>query len=124
MIDTTEDNIPDLWQKVNTSKSYLSSEIISRETGNYLHIENKGEGLGYLYSKDFTLNPNQEYELSMKVRGNIQPGKFRVLVISRKGEYTQFSVAPEEINEDWQEFEFTFTTDDIEPGVQFLRIDH
>lgn len=125
MIDTTGDHIPDLWKKVNTSKSYLSPEIISRETGNYLRIENKGEGLAYLYSDNFTLNPNGKYVLTMKVRGSLQPGDFRVLVISGKGEYTQLSTTLNEINNDWQEFEFPFTTtDDIEPGVQFLRIDH
>ncbi|HHY13119.1 MAG TPA: hypothetical protein GX526_00535 [Thermoanaerobacterales bacterium] len=125
MIDTTNDDIPDLWEKVNTTDSYISTKIISRETGNYIQIRNDGKGGGYIRSEDFTLIPKQEYEITMQVKGDIQPGKIKTSIRSRTGQNTQFSATLNEVSDNWHELTFQFTTtDDIEPGKQYMRIDH
>lgn len=125
LIDTKGDGVPDLWRKVDSADSYLQTEIISREGETYLRLENPGSELGYIYSTDLKLEPKTDYDLTMKVRGSVQPGRFRVYIFSREGQRTQASLTSARLTEDWQEIKISFrTTADIEPGRQYIRIDH
>ncbi|QSQ07966.1 hypothetical protein H0A61_00285 [Koleobacter methoxysyntrophicus] len=125
MIDTRGEGLPDLWRKADTAEGYIQTEIISRERSPYLRIENPGSGLGYIYSRDFELQPKSDYVLVMKARGSVRPGRFRVYVFSREGQRTQASAASVNLTEDWQEIKIAFrTTADIESGKQYIRLDH
>jgi tetratricopeptide (TPR) repeat protein len=125
MIDTRGEGLPDLWRKADTAEGCIQTEIISREKDSYIRIENPGSGLGYIYSRDFELQPKSDYVLVMKARGSVQPGRFRVYIASRTGQRTQASAASVNLTEDWQEIKIAFrTTADIEPGKQYIRLDH
>ena len=61
----------------------------------------------------------------MLVKGDVQPGQVKISIRSRTGQNIQFSAILNEVSEDWSELTFPFTTtDDIEPGKQYMRIDH
>jgi len=88
-------------------------------------LENSGNDLGYIYTRDFALQPDEWYLLTFKARGNVNPVNFRVYIRSRSGERTQGAITSVEVSEEWQEYELeVLTTKDIEPGNQYIRIDH
>jgi len=125
MFDTTGDHIPDFWRKANSEGGAVETLIKEEDGERILRLENPGDGLGYIYTGNFALQPDDWYLLTFKARGNITPNNFRVYTRSRSGESTQGSISSINVAEEWQKYELEFqTTEDIEPGNQYIRIDH
>ncbi len=127
MISTIDDNVPDLWKTGNSSGGDISVRIENEDDGTrILRLENAGDGRGYIYTENFALRPDDWYLLTFKARGDIKPSNFRVHVLSRSGEKsTQGSISSVKVTGEWQEFELELLTHkDIEPGGQYIRIDH
>jgi tetratricopeptide (TPR) repeat protein len=125
MFDTNGDHIPDFWRIGNSEGGSIDTQIIEEKGERVLRIENKGDGLGYIYTRDFALQPDEWYLLTFKARGEIDPKNFRIYIRSRSGESTQGSITSIKVSEEWQEYELeVLTTADIEPGNQYIRIDH
>ena len=81
--------------------------------------------MGYIYTRDFALQPDEWYLLTFKARGEVDPKNFRIYIRSRSGESSQGSITSIKVSEEWQEYELeVLTTADIEPGNQYIRIDH
>jgi O-antigen ligase len=125
MFNTNGDHIPDFWRIGNSEGGSIDTQIIEEKGERVLRIENKGNGLGYIYTRDFALQPDEWYLLTFKARGEIDPKNFRIYIRSRSGESTQGSITSIKVSEEWQEYELeVLTTADIEPGNQYIRIDH
>ena len=125
MFDTAEDNVPDFWRMSNSEGGSIDTRIIEEDGERMLRLENSGNDLGYIYTRDFALQPDEWYLLTFKARGNVNPVNFRVYIRSRSGERTQGAITSVEVSEEWQEYELeVLTTKDIEPGNQYIRIDH
>ena len=125
MFDTAEDNVPDFWRMGNSEGGSIDTRIIEEDGERMLRLENSGNDLGYIYTRDFALQPDEWYLLTFKARGNVNPVNFRVYIRSRSGERTQGAITSVEVSEEWQEYELeVLTTKDIEPGNQYIRIDH
>ncbi len=125
MFDTSDDHIPDFWRTGNSEGGAIDTVIKEEGDERVLRLENPGDGRGYIYTGNFALQPDEWYLLTFKAKGDINPKNFRVYIRSRSGEGTQGSLSSVKISEEWQEFELEFqTTEDIEPGNQYIRIDH
>lgn len=125
MFDTSNDQIPDFWRRGNSEGGSIETRIIEEADGRALRVENRGNALGYIYTRDFALKPGKTHFLTFKARGNIDPKNFRLYVRSRSGKSVQGSLSSVKVSEEWQEYELEFTTtEDIEPGNQYIRIDH
>lgn len=125
MFDTIGDGVPDFWKLGNSNDGEISVQIKEEEDERMLRLENPGDGRGYIYTGDFSLQPDDWYLLTFKARGNTEPGNTRIYIGSRAGESTQGSIDAIEVSDEWREYELEIlTTKDIEPGKQYIRIDH
>lgn len=125
MFDSTDTSIPDFWKLGNSEGGDIKTCIKEDSGEQILRLENPGEGRGYVYTKNFALQPDDWYLLTFKARGSVDPSNFRVYIRSRSGEGTQGSLTSVKVSEEWQEYELEFlTTKDIEAGNQYIRIDH
>lgn len=120
-VDTDSDGVPDLWRPYDSPKSLLEVNI-SKEVS---HIINKGEEQAYLIlKKDIKLKPSAEYSVNMVIGSNDSDNKLALDIISRKGQSLQHQLKDIDLRPELAGVSSTFvTTEDIEGGTQWLRID-
>lgn len=92
---------------------------------NGMKVYNTGEGNKIVYSKFFSLEPETNYEVEVVFDENSTQKILRSHIISMDGKWTQISsnINLEETSGNIHYYSFT-TTEDLEPGRQYIRFDH
>jgi tetratricopeptide (TPR) repeat protein len=121
IIDADNDGVPDLWRISNSQNGLLQVDIEK----NFTRILNKGDGPSYLtIKKDISLEPKKWYTVNLVIGSDNTENTPIMNIFSRKGKNPQYqlkniTLSPEIINVG-STFE---TTEDIEDGTQWVRID-
>ncbi|MGV8145859.1 MAG: O-antigen ligase family protein [Alkaliphilus sp.] len=119
-LDVDADNIPDTWRHWKPAKSNLITEM--SESG--VILSNDGEVRAGIFSGEFELKPATTYALEIQFAELRQMDFVQLFVLSRTGKHVQFhQLSVPETTEGKHEFLFK-TTEDIEAGRQFIRIEH
>lgn len=117
-MDADEDSIPDGWRTWVAEGSKFTVETMA-EKG--VMISSEPESSGLLYTNNMSLKPNTKYQVEIELAEGSSQENARVAIHSRKGTVVQLQ--PMLITDHHQTFEFE-TTDDIEEGYQYLRVEH
>lgn len=109
------------WRVSDSSSGDIKYEI--KKEG--LKISNTGENNGFIYSQFFSLNPDTMYEVEVVFSQESTQKNLRSHIISMVGRRTQVSedINLEEIEDGLYYYNFN-TTEDLEPGRQYIRFDH
>jgi len=120
-IDADNDGVPDLW-RVSNSKEGLLEVNIDKDVA---QVVNKGEGKSYLITKkDIALEPGAEYTVNFVIGSSNPENKPILSIYSRKGKSPQHQLKDIALSPETTNISSTFvTTEDIEDGTQWLRID-
>ncbi|NMA84093.1 MAG: hypothetical protein GX962_09550, partial [Epulopiscium sp.] len=109
------------WRKWNADGGRIDDQLI--EEG--LKIWNSGDALGVIYTPNFTLNSEMEYELEVELIGDDMTENMVIGVTSTKGTYLQFIKTIGLKDSEVKKLTFRFiTTDDIEPQSQRIIFHH
>ncbi len=113
--------IDEPWRKWDAEGGKIRMEV--SEEG--LKVYNDGENYGFVYSQYFTLNPSTTYEVEVIFSKKGTQETFTSYIISESGDRIQTSedVNLKEISNEIYRYEFA-TTENIEPGGQYIRFDH
>ena len=120
-IDADNDGVSDLW-RISNSKEGLLEVNIDQDVA---QVVNKGEGKSYLITKkDITLEPGAEYTVNFVIGSSNPENKPILSIYSRKGKSPQHQLKDIALSPETTNISSTFvTTEDIEDGTQWLRID-
>lgn len=104
----------------------ISFEIIEEQNSSFIRITNDGNNYGLLYNYNLKMEPDTEYKVIFKARGNLNENTFKVYVYDGKPEKkTQGILESITLDESWNIYELNFKTEpDIEAGTQQLRLQH
>ncbi|MGF7057740.1 O-antigen ligase family protein [Brassicibacter mesophilus] len=110
----------------NSKEGNIQYELINEEEDSYIRITNDGESYGLVYPSGLKLEPDTEYNVYFKVRGNVKDTTFNFYVYDGKAENeVQGVLKCVKLNDDWQIYKLNIKTDsDIESGTQYLRLQH
>ncbi len=113
--------VENTWRRWSRQGGKLEYEI--GEEG--MKVYNEGEDLGIVYTQNFTLDPGVNYEVEVVFSDNSTERNVRSHIISGSGQRTQVSqnINLDELENGTYKYGLT-TTEDIEPGNQYLRFDH
>ncbi|AEE91909.1 O-antigen polymerase [Tepidanaerobacter acetatoxydans Re1] len=120
-IDADNDKAPDLWRIYNSQNGLLEVSIDK----NAAKVTNRGEEPSHVITKnDITLEPNTDYMVNLAV-GSLNPETKPIFnIFSRKGKNPQHQQSDMGLNPEITNISSTFTTtEDIEDGAAWLRID-
>jgi len=125
-LDTNNDGNLDMLATSKPKGSLISHEAMTEGEGSFIRITNEGEVYGFKYVTPISLEPNATYVVELKARGTTNPETFNLYVWSNGGsEPNQGGLEGISLTNDWDTYSFEFTTDmDIEPGNQYIRIQH
>lgn len=125
-IDANNDGEIDMLRTSKPEGSNIEYEYISKEDEKFLRLTNDGEVYGFIYPYGIRLDPDTEYLVQMKAKGTVNPETMNVYAWSTSSEErNQGSLIGIPISEEWMPYIFEFTTDsDLEPGKQYIRIQH
>ncbi|MFA5523147.1 MAG: O-antigen ligase family protein [Tissierellales bacterium] len=104
----------------------IKCETLEEFDNTYNRITNDESKYGIVYTSGLKLEPETEYKVVFKARGNVKEDTFRFYVYDGNAEKkTQADLRNIGLSHDWNIYELNFTTDpDIEPGTQQLRFQH
>lgn len=119
-IDADLNNIPDGWKLYSPEGSKLQIELKGKDD-NGVTLFKMEQSNGILYSNNLSLRPNTKYNMEVEFEEGSSYDDARIALLSRSGTEVQFSSTdPKD-----QKNTFSFvTTDDIEPGSQYITIQH
>lgn len=125
-IDTNNDGEIDMLRTSMPKGSMIKHEPMTEGEDEFIRISNEGEVYGFKYVYPLTLEPNKTYSVELLARGDTRPETFNVYAWSPGAEdANQGYLKGIEVTDEWQRYIFEFTTDeDIEPGKQYIRIQH
>ncbi|MBN4062955.1 MAG: hypothetical protein COA82_12455 [Alkaliphilus sp.] len=119
-LDVDTDDIPDTWRQWKPAKSNLLTKM--NKSG--VMLSNNGEVRAGIFSGEFALKPLTTYVLEIKLIEHKQIDYLQLFVLSRTGKHVQFhQLGMPETIDGGHKFVFK-TTEDIEAGRQFIRIEH
>lgn len=109
------------WKKWNSEGGRVKTEV--SEEG--LEVYNSGKGSGIVYSQNFALDPATTYETEIIFSKKSTYKNLETYIISNVGERIQSleNINLEETIDGVYRYNFT-TTEDIEIGEQYIRLDH
>lgn len=104
----------------------IKYEVIKESNSSFISITNDGSKYGLVYVTGLKLEPDTEYKVMFKARGNVEEKTFMSYVYDSKAEKTvQADLKNIVLSDNWNIYELSFKTDsDIEPGTQQLRFQH
>lgn len=104
----------------------ISFEIIEEQNSSFIRITNDGNNYGLLYNYNLKMEPDTEYKVIFKARGNLNENTFRLYAHDDNSEKkTQGILENITLDESWNIYELNFKTEpDIEAGSQQLRLQH
>ena len=104
----------------------ISFEIIEEQNSSFIRITNDGNNYGLLYNYNLKMEPDTEYKVIFKARGNLNENTFRLYAHDDNSEKkTQGILESITLDESWNIYELNFKTEpDIEAGTQQLRLQH
>ncbi|MFA5575949.1 MAG: O-antigen ligase family protein [Tissierellaceae bacterium] len=125
-LDINNDGNIDMLATSKPTGSEIDHQIIGEEDYSFMRITNPGENHGFKYITPISLQPNTSYALELKARGTANPDRFNLYAWSSGAENAnQGELTGIELTGDWRTIRLEFTTDaDIEPGRQYIRIQH
>ncbi|WP_427337946.1 O-antigen ligase family protein [Caloranaerobacter sp. DY30410] len=125
-LDINGDGKIDMIRVWNSKKGNIKYEILEENDNNFIRITNDGKSYGIVYPYGLKLEPNTNYKIYFKARGNVKENTFKFFVYDNKAkEKNQGSLSNIKLNDDWQLFSLDIKTDaDIKPGTQFLGFQH
>ncbi|AOT70141.1 O-antigen ligase family protein [Geosporobacter ferrireducens] len=120
-LDTDENGLTDNWKVYN----YKDANIITEVADDGIKISNTGAGTGFIYSTNFELKPSTKYKMELKLNSTIDEDFAVIKVISRNGKTTQFAQKLDMGMAAKNAFAYEFeTSEEIQSGDQYIRIDH
>lgn len=119
-LDVDSDEIPDTWRHWKPANSNLETEVT--ETG--VIISNDSEIAAGINSNKFELKPSTTYALEIELTELKQIDYIRFYVLSKTGKHVQFHQSGIPKTADGKHRFLFKTTEDIEAGDQYIRIDH
>lgn len=104
----------------------IQYELMSEKDINYIRITNDGESYGIVYPSRLKLEPDTEYDVYFKARGNVKDATFNFYVYDGNAKNkSQGILKGVKLSDEWQIYKLNINTDsDIEPGSQYLRFQH
>ena len=125
-VDANSDGNIDMLRVSKPEKSNIDYESIQDVDDNFIRLKNDGEVQGFIYPYGIKLEPNTNYVVDIKARGTVRPETFRLYAWSNgSNEPNQGGLEEINLSNDWQTHSFEFTTDnDVNPGTQYIRIQH
>lgn len=120
-----DENIDMLYSSI-PEGSKIKHQSMNESGGNFIRIANEGEVYGFKYVYPLNLEPNTTYVVELKARGNTKPETFNLYAWSNgAADPNQGSLLEIELSDEWKTYTFEFNTDsDVEPGKQYIRIQH
>ncbi len=121
IIDADNDGVPDLWKISNSQDGLLQVDIEK----DFTRILNKGEGPSYLTIKKYiSLTPKKRYTVNLVMGSDNTESTLTFNIFSDKGKNPQHQLKNITLSHEITNISSTFeTTEDIEDGTQWLRID-
>lgn len=125
-LDINNDGEIDKLAKSNAEGGNIKYEVVEESDSSFIRITNDGSKYGLVYPYGLKLEPDTEYKVMFKARGNVKENTFRFFVYDNKAEKKiQGDLGHVALGESWAVYELSFKTDsDIEPGTQYLRFQH
>lgn len=125
-LDINGDGKIDMIRVWNSKEGNIKYEILEENDNNFIRITNVGKSYGIVYPYGLKLEPNTNYKIYFKARGNVKEISFRFFVYDNKAkEKNQGSLINIKLTNDWKIYSLDITTDsDIKPGTQYLRFQH
>lgn len=125
-IDVNNDGNLDMLLSSNPAGLKLDYEVYTLNEENFMRITNNEEKYGFYYIYPLNLEPDSDYIVEIKTRGTTRPGTFRIYAWSTSSkEPNQGGLETIELTENWEIYSFEFKTDpDVEPGKQYIRLQH
>lgn len=125
-LDMNDDGKIDMLNMWNAENGNIRYECIEKLDDSFIRITNDGSKYGVVSPYNLKLEPDTEYRLLFKAKGNVKGNTFKFFVFDDKAENRmQGSLDNIILGENWTIYELNFKTDsDIEPGTQYLRFQH
>lgn len=125
-IDINNDEEIDMLRSSIPEGSKIEHQAMIEDENSFARISNEGEVYGFKYFYPITLQPNTDYIVEFYARGNTEPKTFNVYAWSGGTEDpNQGNLTGIEVDSEWRRYRFEFTTDsDVEPGGEYIRIQH
>lgn len=125
-IDANNDGKIDMLSTSKPEGSKIDYEYIVDGEEKFLRITNDGEVYGFIYPYGIKLEPDTEYLVQIKSKGTLKPETMNIYAWSNgSADPNQGSLIGVPVHEVWIPYIFEFTTDsDVEPGKQYIRIQH
>lgn len=125
-VDINNDGNMDMLYSSIPEGSKIEHQPMTESEENLIRITNEGEVYGFKYVYPLNLEPNTTYVVELKARGTTKPETFNLYAWSNgAADPNQGSLLGIGLTNDWQTYSFEFTTDsDVEPGKQYIRIQH
>lgn len=125
-VDMNGDEKIDMLRTWSAEEGNIKCETIEEHDNSFIRITNDGSKYGIVYPYGLKLEPDTEYKVLFKAKGNVKENTFRFYVYDSKAEKkTQGDLGFVALGENWTVYELNFKTDsDIEPGTQYLRFQH
>lgn len=125
-IDMNDDRKIDMIKIWNVEGGNIDYEVMEEQDNSFVRITNNGSNYGIVYPYGLKLEPETEYKILFKAKGNIKENTFKFFVYDNKAEKkTQGDLGYVSLDKNWTVYELNFKTDsDIEPGTQYLGFQH
>ncbi|WIV12109.1 O-antigen ligase family protein [Proteiniborus sp. MB09-C3] len=125
-LDINDDGKIDKLVTYNSRGGNIKYKLKEEQDGSFIRVTNDGSKYGLVFPYDLKLEPDTEYRVLFKARGNVKEDTFRFFVYDNNAEKkTQGDLGYLALGENWTVYELDFKTDsDIEPGTQYLGFQH
>lgn len=123
-LDLNNDGEVDMLKMSMSEGSNFQYEHLEDGVDSFVRLQNDGEKQGILYIHGIKMEPDREYLVQVKARGNIDEDSMNIIVLSSGAEEpTQGRLKGVPVDDEWYPYVFEFVTDtDVEPGKQQIRL--
>lgn len=124
-LDINNDEKIDMLRTWSPEGGNVQYEVLEKGSS-FIRITNDGESYGLVYPYGLKLEPDTEYDIYFKARGNIKDRTFNFYVYDSEAKNKpQGILKGVKLHDDWQIYKLNIKTNsDIEPGSQYLRFQH
>lgn len=120
--DANEDKLPDLWQIPYQGDKTVEGRIVEEDETKVFQIRSDNPSF-FTQRMNLALEPSSRYVIAVEGKSKSGNGRMTVLVGSGSGKGTQLKESNVLLGDEFKFYQKIFeTTDDIEPGNQYIRL--